>query len=85
LSGTRDDLAQGGPPVPGEFRTGAHRAHAAAASGFRGHHAGPARPSELPEINLNHLLALSDDTGLLQHAVFTVPNYSAGYTTDDNA
>ncbi len=43
------------------------------------------RPSELPEINLHHLLALTDDTGLLQHAVFTVPNYSAGYTTDDNA
>ena len=43
------------------------------------------RPSELPEIKLDHLRALTDDTGLLQHAVFTVPNYSAGYTTDDNA
>lgn len=44
-----------------------------------------ARSSELPEIKLDHLRALTDDTGLLQHAVFTVPNYSAGYTTDDNA
>lgn len=43
------------------------------------------RASELPEVKLDHLAALTDDTGLLQHAVFTVPNYSAGYTTDDNA
>lgn len=43
------------------------------------------RASELPEIKVDHLRALTDDTGLLQHAIFTVPNYSAGYTTDDNA
>lgn len=43
------------------------------------------RAAELPEIKTDHLRALTDDTGLLQHAVFTVPNYSAGYTTDDNA
>jgi hypothetical protein len=28
---------------------------------------------------------LTDDTGMLQHATFAVPNYSEGYTTDDNA
>ena len=28
---------------------------------------------------------MTDDTGMLQHAVFAVPNYSEGYTTDDNA
>jgi glycosyltransferase involved in cell wall biosynthesis len=43
------------------------------------------RSGELPEIKTDHLRALTDDTGLLQHAVFTVPNYSNGYTTDDNA
>jgi len=43
------------------------------------------RHSGLPEIKLDHLQTLTDHTGLLQHAVFTVPNYSAGYTTDDNA
>jgi len=43
------------------------------------------RPAQLPELNLNHLYRLSDSTGLLQHAVFTVPNYNEGYTTDDNA
>jgi len=43
------------------------------------------RPAEVPDVNLNHLLRLTDSTGVLQHAVFTVPNYAEGYTTDDNA
>jgi glycosyltransferase involved in cell wall biosynthesis len=40
---------------------------------------------ELPAFNLEHLRRLTDDVGILQHAVGTVPNYSEGYTTDDNA
>src|SRR6201981_2829050 len=40
---------------------------------------------QLPELKLDHLHRLTDDTGMLQHATFTVPNYSEGYTTDDNA
>ena len=28
---------------------------------------------------------MTDDTGMLQHATFAVPNYAEGYTTDDNA
>jgi hypothetical protein len=39
----------------------------------------------LPAINLDHLLRLTDDTGMLQHALFSVPNLAEGYTTDDNA
>jgi len=39
----------------------------------------------LPALNTAHLLALTDDTGILQHAIFSVPNCSEGYTTDDNA
>ena len=42
------------------------------------------RPS-LPEIELDHLQLLTDDTGILQHAVFTTPDPHYGYTTDDNA
>jgi len=38
----------------------------------------------LPNLNLNHLLRMTDDKGILQHAVFNLPNYSEGYTTDDN-
>jgi glycosyltransferase involved in cell wall biosynthesis len=39
----------------------------------------------LPPLNSNHLQAMTDDTGILQHAIFSVPNTSEGYTTDDNA
>jgi glycosyltransferase involved in cell wall biosynthesis len=39
----------------------------------------------LPAVNPDHMLRLSDDTGILQHAIFSVPNTSEGYTTDDNA
>jgi hypothetical protein len=42
-------------------------------------------PPELPPVNLNHLRRMTDDVGLFQHAYFAVPNYSEGYTTDDNA
>ena len=43
------------------------------------------RPIDLPLLNLSHLFALTDDTGILQHSVSIVPNYHEGYTTDDNA
>lgn len=43
------------------------------------------RGVELPPLKLDHLRRLTDDTGILQHAVFTIPNYLEGYTTDDNA
>jgi len=40
---------------------------------------------ELPPLELDHLLRMTDETGILQHATFSVPNYQEGYTTDDNA
>ena len=43
------------------------------------------RPGELPPLKLDHLRRMTDDTGMLQHAIFTVPNYREGYTIDDNA
>jgi len=39
----------------------------------------------LPAIKLDHLLRMTDATGLIEHAVFVVPNYPEGYSTDDNA
>jgi glycosyltransferase involved in cell wall biosynthesis len=42
-------------------------------------------PAELPPLKLDHLRRIPDDTGMLQHAIFTVPNYCEGYTIDDNA
>ncbi len=43
------------------------------------------RQGELPPLQLDHLRRMTDETGILQHAVFMIPNYSEGYTTDDNA
>lgn len=43
------------------------------------------RPGELPPLKLDHLQHMTDQTGIMQHATFTVPNYREGYTTDDNA
>lgn len=39
----------------------------------------------LPRIKLTHLKALTDDTGMLQHARYNVPNRMHGYCIDDNA
>ncbi len=39
----------------------------------------------LPPVILDHLLRMTDHTGIIEHAVFVVPNYPEGYTTDDNA
>ena len=43
------------------------------------------RPAGLPELNLEHVQAMTDDTGMLQHASFSVPRYAEGYCLDDNA
>ena len=40
---------------------------------------------EVPEPSLEHLIKLTDSTGLYQHAKFTIPNREYGYCTDDNA
>jgi glycosyltransferase involved in cell wall biosynthesis len=42
-------------------------------------------PADLPPLKLDHLRRMTDDTGMFQHAIFTVPNYCEGYTIDDNA
>jgi hypothetical protein len=36
-------------------------------------------------IVLDHLDRMTDSTGLIQHAIFSVPRRESGYTTDDNA
>ncbi len=38
----------------------------------------------LPDVNIAHLRRLTDDTGILQHAVYAIPNRHHGYCTDDN-
>ncbi len=38
-----------------------------------------------PGINFGHLERMTDDTGLLEHCLGSVPRRKEGYTTDDNA
>ncbi len=49
-------------------------------------HTTPA-PSATPiaPVALDHLLALTDDVGLIQHALGPIPRYDEGYCVDDNA
>ncbi|MEM6750929.1 MAG: hypothetical protein AAF612_10705, partial [Planctomycetota bacterium] len=47
---------------------------------------GPPTPRDrLPGVDLRQTLALSDDTGILQHARFAAPDPHHGYCIDDNA
>ena len=43
------------------------------------------KPFRSPEIELTHLLRLTDFTGVIQHARSTVPWYKSGYCVDDAA
>jgi len=40
---------------------------------------------QYPPIVLEHLQTLTDRTGVIQHAIYSIPNRRTGYTTDDNA
>jgi len=39
----------------------------------------------MDSLNFDHFLALTDETGMLQHSKFSIPYRRLGYTTDDNA
>jgi hypothetical protein len=39
----------------------------------------------MPPFSLNHVLRMTDDTGIIQHAKFGIPNLKEGYCLDDNA
>jgi glycosyltransferase involved in cell wall biosynthesis len=38
-----------------------------------------------PEVRIDHFLSMCDSTGLLQHAVHSIPDRAHGYCVDDNA
>jgi glycosyltransferase involved in cell wall biosynthesis len=42
-------------------------------------------PPQLPELRLEHLWQLTDSTGVIQHATYSIPNFHEGYCLDDNA
>jgi glycosyltransferase involved in cell wall biosynthesis len=43
------------------------------------------RPYNLPPLRLDHIVRMTDGTGIFQHATYNVPNFHEGYCTDDNA
>jgi hypothetical protein len=43
------------------------------------------KATQMPAINLSHLQNLTDSTGIIQHALFSIPNRKEGYCIDDNA
>jgi hypothetical protein len=45
----------------------------------------PTHLRELPRIKLDHLFRMSDSTGILKNALYTIPDLKEGYSTDDNA
>ncbi|MEP6749642.1 MAG: glycosyl transferase, partial [Bacteroidota bacterium] len=42
-------------------------------------------PLILPPFSLEHVKRMTDDTGIIQHAKFGIPNLKEGYCLDDNA
>ena len=44
-----------------------------------------ARRQAFPELRTGHFLSMCDSTGLLQHAVHSIPDRAHGYCVDDNA
>lgn len=45
----------------------------------------PFSAAQLPALNFKHINNLTDLTGIIQHAVFDMPNRKEGYCIDDNA
>ena len=41
--------------------------------------------AKMPDFNFKHLSNLTDQTGIIQHALFAMPNRKEGYCIDDNA
>lgn len=42
-------------------------------------------PELIPPFSLNHVKRLTDDTGIVQHAKYGIPNLKEGYCLDDNS
>jgi len=60
------------------------RAHAPKVLGTRGAESASVQRT-VPELDLRYVKALTDDTGILQHGHYTIPDRWHGYCTDDNA
>lgn len=43
------------------------------------------RGAILPDMKLDHMMCLTDETGIFRHACYQAPDWQHGYRTDDNA
>jgi len=46
---------------------------------------GVLRGADMPKLNFSQIKNLTDDTGMIQHAMFHIPNRKEGYCIDDNS
>jgi glycosyltransferase involved in cell wall biosynthesis len=65
------------------FQQACSESRAPARAAFAGWATG--RKTELPLLKLDHVVRMTDGTGIFQHAMHTVPDFHHGYCTDDNA
>ena len=73
-------------PLRRELRARAGRARRAGAAARSRRRRWPARPAGLARDRPRGTCStMTDDTGILQHAVFSIPRYEDGYCLDDNA
>ena len=42
-------------------------------------------PLQLPKFDLSHIKRLTDSTGIIQHAKYSIPRFKEGYCLDDNS
>ncbi len=63
----------------------ARRGHGLRVIARQDERAGPRDRRIPPAMQIGHFLAMCDDTGILQHAVHSIPDRSHGYCVDDNA
>ncbi|MEJ1963431.1 MAG: glycosyltransferase family 4 protein [Gammaproteobacteria bacterium] len=59
--------------------------HGQKATAKQSDNASPLDRASPPPMQLGHFLSMCDDTGLLQHAIHSVPDRAHGYCVDDNA
>ena len=84
-AGAGDDLEPRGASLHGIVSAGAAQSGSIGRSSRWRSPRSTSAPGNFPSWRLDHLLRMTDSTGMFQHASFALPNFAEGYCTDDNA